>query len=60
MLGDALFLLPEDVNAILRHDKQKPPSTAAEPQVRKSEEPRKVILPDQSVSAQVYTPPMLG
>jgi excisionase family DNA binding protein len=66
-LGEALFLLPEDVDAILRHGKQKPrssatepASTAPEPSARTSKEPKKLIQPDQNVRAEVYTPPMLA
>lgn len=59
-LGDAMFLMPEDVDIILRAGKQKPASIASEPLGSSSKEPRTPSQPDQSITAEVYTPPMLA
>lgn len=57
LLGETLFLLPEDVNAILRAGKQLPA-----PMLEKSKAKAEKLVsePAQGQASNIYTPPMLA
>jgi excisionase family DNA binding protein len=57
LLGDAMFLLPEDVNAILRAGKQLPASMLEK---SKAKVEKRISDPAQGQARNVYTPPMLA